>query len=369
MNKKKLTFTHCSIEGTPYQAGRQLGEMFKESSDFIQMLTSPFLYSKKLTKRQINKVMTLYDHYCPGTNEEIKGFADAIGVSSDDIVYYFAYLQSMGNCCHIAFIPSITSNEHIYLGRNYDYDWNDKPILITSSIEGQHSQIGFACQLFGRFDGMNEHGLCITTSSGVIQPTFSEEGFVFPVIVRSLLNRCKNVKEALEMINTMPIADYRNFIIIDAFGESALVEVAGSKMSTKHIEQCSIDNYLFSTNHYNTPTMKKLNFPKVKHSITRYESIESSIKSLCGQMTKSTLKSLLSTPMPEGVCCHHYKNGMGTIWSMIFDSIEKKVDICFGSPNINPWREFNINYPIGVKHFSAELPDEPVESGFWDKYE
>jgi predicted choloylglycine hydrolase len=63
---------------------------------------------------------------------------------------------------------------------------------------------------------MNEHGLCITTSAGVINPNYNEEGFLFPVVVRAILNNCKTVKEAIELLDFMEIADYR---LIDRYGE------------------------------------------------------------------------------------------------------------------------------------------------------
>lgn len=264
MESKVMEFKHCVIEGTAYEAGKQLGEMLKHDKPFIEESTSPFMGGKKLSKHQITRVMELYDKFCPGTNDEIKGFADTIGVNAEDVVYYFAFLQNKsGNCSHIALMPPITNDSHLYLGRNYDFYWYDKPILFTSRVKGQYRQIGFSCQVFGRFDGMNEHGLCITTSSGVINPSFNEEGFVFPVIVRAILNNCKNVKEALELIASMEIADYRNFILVDVYDDAALVEVAASRKAVKRIENSPIDKCLFSTNHYTIQYMKNHGYPWV----------------------------------------------------------------------------------------------------------
>lgn len=102
-----------------------------------------------------------------------------------------------------------------------------------------------------------------------------------------------------------------------------------------------------------------------KHSIVRYKAIESCIKSSLSKITKDNLKEILSTTMPEGVCCHHYADGMGTLWSMIFDLMEMEVNICFGSPNVNEWKTFNLNSPMGITDYFSTLPNESTDPDFW----
>lgn len=361
-----MNFKHCVIEGTPYEAGKQLGEIFKSDIEFIRFMTTPFDGSEKLTQHQLAKVTELFELYSPGINEEIRGFADAVNAKVEDVVYYFVYLNNVScNCSQILLTPQVTEDGHSLLGRNYDFHWYDKPILIESRIKGQYSQIGFSCQIFGRFDGMNEHGLSITTSAGVINPPYNEEGFVFPFIVRSVLNTCQTVEEAIKLIDTMKIADYRNIIVADRFGKSALIEIAASKKSIKLTGSSKNDKYLYSTNHYTIPCMKVLGYPVTKHSVVRYEAIRASIEAF-SLRTKEELRKLLSAGMPDGVCCHHYADGMGTLWSMIFDPMEKSAEICFGSPNVNQWRSFYLNSPVGVEDYTAVLPNEPADSSFWD---
>lgn len=367
MESKVMEFKHCIIEGTPYEAGKQFGEMFLQDKEFVKFMTSPFNSECKLSKHQLVRVKELFEIFSPGINEEIKGFADAINANAEDVVYYFVFLQDVScNCSHISLTPQVTENGHSYLGRNYDYSWYDKPILVESHIKGQYSQIGFGCQFFGRFDGMNEHGLCITTSAGVINPNYKEEGFVFPFIVRSILNTCQTVDQAIKLIDTMKIADYRNLIISDNYGNSALIEIAASKKAVRLAGVAERDKYLFSTNHYAIPYMKNLGYPVVKQSTVRYKAIKSTIESQLPNVKKEDLRKILSTGMPDGVCCHHYADGMGTLWSMIFDPMDKSIDICFGSPKVNPWRTFYLNGHAGIETYSSLLPDEPIDIDFWN---
>jgi predicted choloylglycine hydrolase len=116
----------------------------------------PFNNEGKLSKPQVARVIELFELFSPGINEEIKGFADAINANVEEVISYYVFLQNTScTCSHLSLTPKVTDNGHSYLGRNYDYNWHDSPILIESHIKGQYSQIGFGCQFFGRFDGMN----------------------------------------------------------------------------------------------------------------------------------------------------------------------------------------------------------------------
>ncbi len=367
METKEMLFRHCIAEGTSYEAGRSLGKVFKEDKNFIMFMTSPFMDGNKLSQYKVNKAMEFYDRFCPGINDEIRGFADYVGASAEDIVYYYAYVQlSVGNCSHMAVLPSITKDGHIYHARSYEFGWDDKPILCTSLVEGKYSHIGFGCQLFGRFDGMNQMGLCVSTSAGVIMPNINQDGFVFPVVVRSLLDRCKTAGEAVELLMSMPIADYRNFIISDKEGNASLVEVAASCREVKHINGVSDDRYVCSANHYTLPQLMKHDTGRTKHSILRYDAIKSRLETAGSNVTKDLLRNILSDTMPDGVCCHHYSDGMGTLWSIIFDPMNVEAEICFGSPAVNGWRIFGLTGGQGTSDYSASLPNKPAEPGFWN---
>jgi len=74
-------------------------------------------------------------------------------------------------------------------------------------------------------------------------------------------------------------------------------------------------------------------------------------------------------PFPHGLCLHHYAQGMGTLWSTIFDVTETAVDVCFGAPSSekNQWRSFGLQDPIGITEYQAHLPDEVADPGFWER--
>ena len=362
MKEKRIKYRQLVLEGSAYEAGRKLGEFLKEDKNLISFMTSPFMGGEKLGKNALENVKRLYDEFCPGTNEEIQGFADALGKEYSDVVYYFAYLQmNKGNCSQLVVTPDISVDGHCYLGRNYDYGWEDTPIFIETRIDGAYKQFGFACQLFGRFDGMNEHGLCVATSAGAINPPYTEEGFVFPVVVRAILNQCKTVEEALVLFEKMPFADYRNFCMIDQQGNVALIEAAASQHSV-----VKEGTYLIATNHYESELLKMKGFYKPNHSVTRYNTLQSFAKNKSGQIGVNDIKDVLGNIMPEGVCCNCYEDGMGTIWSVVFDASDRKAYVCFGSPNESDYREMIIGKSEGYYEYEITLFSEMAPKKFWD---
>ncbi len=367
MESRKMVFRHCVIEGSPYEAGQQLGRFLKRDQALIKKLTTPFMGGNRLTYGQFQKTREQYDRFCPGINEEICGFADAVGAKAEDMTLYYAYLQlNQGNCSQIALTPSVSDDGNCYLVRNYDFGLSEEPILIESSIQGQYRQIGFGCQVFGRFDGMNEEGLCVTTSAGAIHPNYSEDGFVFPVVVRALLNECKTVQEAVSLFQKIKFADFRNIMVIDKKGNAALIEAAASTHEIILAGSDAKEEYLFATNHYNSETISKMKLYTPRHSMIRYEFLKEWFRDAASKRGFNDLKKILSDPMPYGLGCHYYGNGMGTIWSIIFNATKAEADICFGTPSINQWRKFQFTSSNQIETFTAELLDEEAPDGFWD---
>jgi hypothetical protein len=86
-------------------------------------------------------------------------------------------------------------------------------------------------------------------------------------------------------------------------------------------------------------------------------------------VNRDSLRGRLSEPMPKGVCLHHYSHGLGTLWSMIFDVTDTRVEICFGAPSSpkNSWHTFGLQGPTGSTEYKAHLPDKPAAPGFWKR--
>ncbi|WP_242975156.1 C45 family autoproteolytic acyltransferase/hydolase [Anaerovirgula multivorans] len=155
----------------------------------------------------------LFDEFCPGINEEIAGFADELNIPTIQVLYYaMSYLRP--GCSQMTVLPSKTKNGHTLLGRNYDFDDKmEEMTFSTTRIKGKYARIGSSIMQFGRGDGMNEHGLAVSqTSAGLPVGNFEFAvkpaivGLQFWAVIRSVLENCKDVDEAIQWTKQMPIA-------------------------------------------------------------------------------------------------------------------------------------------------------------------
>lgn len=358
----KMTYRYCVADGTPYEVGFQLGSQLSEDKELIKAITTP-LFGQPLPQEQVKETAALFEKYIPGINEEIKGFSDAANVSYMDMVIYSSYVNIPGGCSHFVILREDNQRKEIFHARNYDYDCSEPPILITARTGGKYHNTGFSCKVFGRFDGMNEQGLCVTTSSVDIKHTGRMgNGFVFPMIVRAMLEQCSCAYEAKEMLMGMPYAEYRNFLLSDKSGDAILIEVSPHKKMFKNINVEHQYGFLCSSNHFTLEQDSDLQV--VKHSVIRQQRMEQVLSDGIN-MSLEDVKALVGTRYPDGLAFPYYREGMGTLWSAIYEPISSAQHICCGSPESGAWQLMKHSDTIGCTKEEVALNDIEAPKEFW----
>ena len=362
-------FLHVAITGKPYEIGQQLGNLFRFNKPFVNFLSSGKVNFEKSRSKDFNEFKSMFEDYCPGINEELQGLAEVFDVDPSKMIYYSDSYSLPTTCSHVAILPSITKEKHAYVGRSYEWTQNEEDlVLATTKPLNAYSHIGFTCLLSGRHEGINEHGLTITASGGGIfnVPT-KNKGLRFWFVIRSLLEQCKTVDEAKELIMRMPLSQFNNFLIIDDHSKALLVESADGEKAFKEIDETTIDEqFISATNHYTLQPIleyNKLNGGIISHSKKRTEIIKEKISNSLPEISKEDVKKLFSERHPKGLCDHHYKDYYGTLWSMIFDIQERQVDICFGAPTHNEWKSFNLHDSVKISEYPVIFPN--VEEKDW----
>ncbi len=365
---RDVIYEHAVIEGTSYEAGKQQGERIKAIPGLAAFLTSPFPDHAPLGAEEATEIMKFFDRHCPGVNEEIQGLADSLGAAPEQVVYYAITYTPQGKCSHFAVLPPVTANGHIYVGRSYEFNHSMTDMrLVTTRITGQAAHIGFSDVIFGRDDGLNQHGLCATISAGAPGAPVEPGGCTFWPVVRTVLDRCKTVDEALEVVESIPISFNFNLLLVDRTGQAARVEIACSHRAVKRIDLNGPESFLIATNHYNLPEMRPYDLGRFANSVRRYRVIEERLRSSAPQISVETLRSILSDPIPRGTCAHYYTEYMGTLWTAIFDVTQGTVEVCFGSPQCNPWHAFDMHGASGSTQYAVKLPDEVSDPAMWKK--
>jgi predicted choloylglycine hydrolase len=368
ISKKHIQFNHVTLQGTSYEAGKMQGEAIRMIPGWMDFIRSG---KGALSKDEFRQVVTSFNKYCPGIREEIHGLADGAQISEEDVVYYaMTSLRTVG-CSQFVVLPEASEDHHILVARSYDYsDKADDLRLTTTKIDGKYKHIGFSTMLFGRCDGFNECGLSVTSSSGGIPvgpfcPAI-QDGFQFWALIRTLLDCCRNVEEALALIEGFPIGCNPILILADRSGDVALVEIYGSYRAVKRIIPGTHETFVFATNHYTLSEMQKYQTGVMNNSLVRQRAIDAFLKKESPPFNAEKIKNLLSAEYPAGLVCHHYDEFFGTMHSILFDLTREEVEICFGSPDANPWHRFDLKSQASEPvTYLAVLPEKQSTPDFW----
>jgi len=368
-------FQHLVLEGSSYEVGWQQGEVLKRRSpEAAKWFSSAEVNASKLGFSSFEELQSFYEENCPGITDEIQGLADSLGVGPEKLQIYNPPIYQPGNCSQIAVLSSSTRDKHVYVGRSYEYhhEMNDFR-LCTVRIKGKVKHTGFTEYLLGRDDGMNSHGLCVTFAGcGILKREPTRRGFNFFLVVRTLLDNCRTVDEAVEHLEKMPVSGYWSFLVTDKSNNATLAQFFDGKSSFKRIGPDSAEQFLFSTNHYFLPDMVKYQEYAgdwiLKNSKKRFELISKRLSQASPNISKETVRHVLSKEIYEGVCGHYYTDYFGTLFSVIYDLTELKAEACFGAPTHNKWQgPFSLEDSVGLSHYTAILPDKSIKlDALWD---
>lgn len=343
---EKVSANIFELSGTNYEIGYYMGKRAMNYPEFASLQKCP---SDTFTVKVAKEMTDMFDQYCPGINEELEGFAEAIGATRLQMIYYaMTYLTPA--CSLLAVLPKLMENGHVMIARNYEFSHKmDDFCFCKTKVAGKYSHMGGSVMQFGRSEGINECGLMVgQTSCGMpvgntdIMRKPAITGLQFWAVIRSLLENCKDVDEALQNLMIMPIAYNINLIIADKSGKAALFETLDGKKAVQKIDAMTRKQYIHSTNHAHIPEIIEIEPLAMENSLCRYECIKNYMDK-SNQLTAKDLKELLLLEYPNGLCCHWYDEFFGTIKSMVFDVTLGTVDICWGGIAANGWKKYYLD--------------------------
>lgn len=346
--------------GDSYEAGYSLGRHFALIPALRSKMTSGF---PGFGSPDLKEALACFGRWCPGLTEELAGLADALDCAPEQILYYgMTWLHP--RCSHLALLPSMTASGHPMTARNYEFnDEAEDFMAIKANIAGKYAHIGTSVLGIGRDDGINENGLAVTMSScGFPVGALSQmrppavTGLQFWAVIRTLLENCGDVADALSMIRDMPIAYNLNLILLDKGGHGALVETLDGRTAIRTIDPGSKDQYLYAANHPVLEELIPLEPKAMAHSIKRYDTIRTFLKKQESGITADQLKELFLTPYPAGLSCPYYSQYFGTTKSMIMDPVDGTLSLCWGGRQENGWMELSFKdaFPQEIRPVTIE---------------
>ncbi|MFW9854963.1 MAG: C45 family autoproteolytic acyltransferase/hydrolase [Candidatus Thorarchaeota archaeon] len=369
-------FEHLVLEGTSYEIGRQQGVIFQNNARMKikqnkfpkrEFFTSAKLKRKKSGFNSFAEIEELQEIYCPGITEEIKGFAESLGVLPEVLAIHDFPYSTQNGCTGLVFLPKVTVDGRIYVARTYDWHYKDEDNRLCSTrIHGKFGHIGFSTLLFGRLEGLNERGLCIIMTGGGAwnTPVTNKKALPFWIPLRGILEKSRTTREAVDNLIDIPIWTSTNYLIADPSGHAALVEGNDSEFEVKEIDLRSDEHFLYATNVYTLQRMIKYNQYNnpwlLNVSKVRRETIEKSVMTKFPYMDKRVIKNYLAKEIPEGFCAPWQSGYFGALWASVYDVTERKVDINFGTPShsSNKWYTFTPTTSKKNEDFEAIFVDK-----------
>ncbi len=326
---------HAHFRGTHYEAGYRWGSLLLKHKNII-LENIPFA----VTQDRIDYALTclpLYEKYYPEIVEEIQGLADG---QQCDIRILQAVLFSMYsmppvcNCSCFAF----ANDQEVLLGRNSDFLTEIEKLnlnVIYKLTDGTYSFTGNTTAFVEMEDGINEHGLAVGLTS--VYPIQCKPGFNAGLLLRYLLEKCKNVMEAVSCLHQLPIASAQTLTLADSSGEIALVEC-----NTERIESITSSNgqpVVYATNTFHLTKMEKYNSTGIDtwFAETRYQTLTSAFQNHRNWEFTFAKKLLCGE---YGFLCQYDRNtGKDTVWSVIYDLKQHKIYRSEGNPKRCSFKE------------------------------
>lgn len=303
------------LRGSHYQIGASLGRSIPRFAIMPWWSPSPdrdFALSCALIFGEVHAPLL----------DEYRGYADAQGLVYEDLLQGICRAslrqRAVGACTSLAW----RRDGRVIVGRNYDFRAIQtirlrirlSPDVALPSLGMQGSLPG------GRYDGVNAHGLFV--SLHVVMTDDREPrapAIPFHLIPRILLEKCRAVGEALELIMRLPHLNAFNYLLADP-ARFAVVEAHPARLRVLEAEGDSVA----VANHYRHPDMIPLQGRRdVSGSQRRVERADELTK-LC--------------PDIESILCDHtaplceHRPHNSTLWSVVADLGARRIAYAPGTP-------------------------------------
>ena len=257
--------------------------------------------------------------HMPGMERSWDSWVDA--VDGDEEVARFLSFWSppryLVNCSQIALVD----DQGPVLIRNYDLDpaLNEATILKT----GWHGYdvIGMVEGMAGLSDGMNRAGLAISlTFGGRIE---RGSGFGIPLIMRYVLETCRDVRDAVAAFRAIPCHMSYNITMVDRSGERATLMLSPDRPVIVHPEP-------WATNH-----QLGVEWPRHGRLTQTLErgAVLQGMTSGAPRTGAEVARHFLTPPLHT----RDYEGGFGTVFTTMYRPATGTVSLAWGDGTFHHW--------------------------------
>ncbi|SDJ50348.1 C45 family autoproteolytic acyltransferase/hydolase [Salimicrobium halophilum] len=251
------------------------------------------------------EVKEVIEKFAPGIWRELEGLRDALEWPMKRVLMEFGGYRvpyKKSGC-------SILTGEG-YMIRNYDYmpKTYEGRFAFFQPTDAGYATAGPTQRITGRMDGMNEHGLALGYT--FMNRKRPGPGFICCMIGRMVLETCRDVEEAVAMLERIPHRHSFSYTVFDSSDVSYVVEASPRGVEVRQTSVC--------TNHFEILT--KENRYHLVDSKRRMDTMKQSLPSSAEEafrLLNDRDKGVFSELYDQWAGTIHtsgYLPGTGTIW-------------------------------------------------------
>ena len=248
---------------------------------------------------------------------EIDAMASAAGMDPREMLLANCFLDLAPSLsCSTIALPAEAAPDHVArFARNLDFaslgiaDKYSIVFVYHPADRYSFAAIGWP-GMIGALSGMNEHGLTLSNME-VPRAAVAPCAMPYTLLYRMVLERCKTVDEAVELLRSTPRQSANNLMLMDASGNRAVVELTPEAVV---VRQGKPDAALISTNHQRGQETEQPGLCE------RYDYLHAAAKQTFGTIDRDALQTML----------RHVQQEQMTLQSMIFEPANRVIFLSTG---------------------------------------
>jgi isopenicillin-N N-acyltransferase like protein len=254
----------------------------------------------------------------PEHREEIHALAASCGLAPAEVMLgqCFPDLNAGGACSTITLPASASTDGIARFGRNLDYTTfgilERHSVLLVFHPQDRYAFVSVSAPgLVGVLSGMNEHGLSLAVME-VPRPFRMPDAMPFMLLYRSVLENCKTVDDALELLRQTPRQSGNNLMLMDASGDRAVAELTPTSVTIRRAPGSAA---LISTNHQRGNDLDSPN------RCNRFDFLHEAARRQFGHISEGAVEEMLAGAA----------QGDMTFQSMVFEPANRTLYLAIGA--------------------------------------
>jgi isopenicillin-N N-acyltransferase-like protein len=331
-----------TLHGTPFERGRQHGTRFRAeiAAALAAARTERNAASYEAARRQAAATLPLIEQRAPAIAAELNGIAAGADSDPIDVLLRSGFelfgVPAIAGCSAIA----VGTPDGALVAQNWDAPLSFAPGLVLFLHVGPD---GFEHAIIASHGGLcwvgcNRHGLAFVNNDLMLATTVPG---LPSQIVRRLILQEESVPAALKVLRALPHMAGRSYLLGDAAGAVAGVEVA-ARVGARVNQRASP---VLHTNHAfdgdiaadESATELQATYPSSRH---RYEVLR---RKLPAQPDASAIAALLADEEghPDSISkAASPHEPSATLFSVIFECGTRSLQLCSGAPAHHPYQRF-----------------------------